>query len=145
MKKVRNHQGSNLVNLYPAQRTCPVCREPLVERYRQARYIVTLSGMLKLIKHVLECQTPQCQPRGLSWRPEGEGALALPHYTFGLDVVARVGGSGSSDEHQGTGRVGDTEHWSRPWDSVSGAVLDNGADGPGDHLDDHPAAEMVLP
>jgi hypothetical protein len=91
MKKVRNHQGSNLVNLYPAQRTCPVCREPLVERYRQARYIVTLSGMLKLIKHVLECQTPQCQPRGLSWRPEGEGALALPHYTFGLDVVARVG------------------------------------------------------
>ena len=91
MKTVRSHQGCNLVDLYPAQRRCPACGGPLVERYRQSRFIITLSGMLKLNKHVLECQTPECQPHGLRWRPEGEGALALPHYTFGLDVVARVG------------------------------------------------------
>ena len=91
MKKVRSHQGSQQVDLFPTQRTCPACGEPLVERYRQARYVVTLSGMLRLNKHVLECQTPACAQQGSKWRPEGEGALALPHYTFGLDVVARVG------------------------------------------------------
>lgn len=91
MKKVRSHQGSQLVDLYPTQRRCPACGEPLVERYRQSRYVVTLSGMLKLNKHVLECQRPKCAQTGVKWRPEGEGALALPHYTFGLDVVARVG------------------------------------------------------
>jgi hypothetical protein len=91
MKKVRSHQGSKQVDLYPTQRTCPACGELLVERYRQSRYIVTLSGMLKLNKHVLECQTQECKQHGDRWRPEGEGALALPHYTFGLDVVARVG------------------------------------------------------
>lgn len=91
MKKVRSHQESKPVDLYPAQRTCPACGEPLVERYRQSRFIVTLSGMLKLNKHVLECRTPDCPQHGLTWRPEVEGALALPHYTFGLDVVARIG------------------------------------------------------
>ena len=91
MKKVRSHQGSKLVDLYPTQRTCPNCGEPLVERYRQSRFIVTLSGMLRLNKHVLECQTLNCRQHGVKWRPEGDGALALPYYTFGLDVVARVG------------------------------------------------------
>jgi hypothetical protein len=91
MKTVRSHQGCNSVDLYPTQRRCPACGEPLVERYRQSRFIITLGGMLKLNKHVLECRTPECRPHGLRWRPEGEGALALPHYTFGLDVVARVG------------------------------------------------------
>ncbi|MCW5967097.1 MAG: hypothetical protein KIT57_01160 [Blastocatellales bacterium] len=60
-------------------------------RYRQSRYIVTLCGMLRLNKHVLNCQTPDCKQLGLTKRPEGEGALVLPHYTFGLDVVARIG------------------------------------------------------
>ncbi|HKE03935.1 MAG TPA: hypothetical protein VKE91_07745, partial [Blastocatellia bacterium] len=91
MKKVRSHQGSKLIDLYPTHRTCPNCGEPLVERYRQSRFIVTLSGMLRLNKHVLECQTLKCTQHGVKWRPEGDGALALPHYTFGLDVVARVG------------------------------------------------------
>jgi hypothetical protein len=91
MKKVRSHQGSTQVDLYPTQRSCPACGEPLGERYRQTRYIVTLSGMIKLIKHVLECQRPECKQHGVKWRPEGEGALALPRYTFGLDVIARIG------------------------------------------------------
>lgn len=91
MKKVRSHQGSTEVDLYPTQQACPGCGEPLGERYRQARYIVALSGMIKLIKHVLECQTLECKQHGVKWRPEGEGALALPRYTFGLDVVARIG------------------------------------------------------
>lgn len=91
MKKVRSHQGSQSVDLFPSQRDCPACGQPLVERYRQSRYVVTLSGILRLNKHVLECQTPACAQQGSKWRPEAEGALALPHYTFGLDVIARIG------------------------------------------------------
>lgn len=41
--------------------------------------------------NVLECQTPACRQNGFTKRPEGEGALALPRYTFGLDVVALIG------------------------------------------------------
>jgi hypothetical protein len=47
--------------------------------------------MRKLNKHVLGCQTPNCKQAGVNKHPEGEGALVLPHYTFGLDVVARIG------------------------------------------------------
>lgn len=91
MKKVRSHRGSQKVDLYPTQQTCPDCRQPMSEKYRKARYVVTLSATLQLVKHVLECQTQDCPQKGISFRPEGEGALALPHYTFGLDVVARIG------------------------------------------------------
>jgi len=61
------------------------------EKYRKARYVVTLSATLHLVKHVLYCQTQDCPQKGFSFRPDSEGALALPHYTFGLDVVARIG------------------------------------------------------
>ena len=91
MKKVRSHLGSKHVDLYPQDRMCPECGNPLAERYRQSRYIVTLCGMIRLNKHVLECQMSACGQNGLTKRPEGEGALALPRYTFGLDVVARIG------------------------------------------------------
>lgn len=91
MKKARSHQEIKQVDFYPTQQTCPACGEPLGEGYRQTRYIVTLSGMIRLIKHVLACQTPECKQHGIKWRPEGEGALALPRYTFGLDVIARIG------------------------------------------------------
>lgn len=91
MKKVRSHLGSQQVDLFPTQRMCPACGQPLGERYRQGRYVVTLSGMLRLTKHVLECQTPDCAQQGTKWRPEGEAAMVLPHYTFGLEVVALIG------------------------------------------------------
>ena len=91
MKKVRGHQGCRTVDLYPRQRICSVCGQSLQERYRQLRYVVTLNGMLALKKHVLECQTSQCEQFGRKWRSEAEGALVLPRYTFGLDVVARIG------------------------------------------------------
>lgn len=91
MKKVRGHQECRIVDLYPTQRICPVCGQSLQERYRQLRYVVTLDGMLALKKHVLECQAPQCEQFGRKWHSEAEGALVLPRYTFGLDVVARIG------------------------------------------------------
>jgi hypothetical protein len=91
MKKVRSHQGSQVVDLYPTQRSCLACGESLSECYHQHRFVVTLSGMLKLNKYVLECRRPECTQFKVKWRPEAEGALVLPRYTFGLDVVAHIG------------------------------------------------------
>jgi hypothetical protein len=91
MKKLRSHQGSQKIDLYPRQRRCPGCGERLEESYRQGRYVVTLSGTVRLTRHVLKCQTEACPQRDQRWRPEEEGALVLPHYTFALEVVARIG------------------------------------------------------
>jgi len=63
----------------------------LRERYHKRRWIVTLRGEWCVISHVLECQTPGCLAPSRSRRPEGEASFALPGYTFGLDVVARIG------------------------------------------------------
>ncbi|MEP7343300.1 MAG: transposase [Acidobacteriota bacterium] len=46
---------------------------------------------MKVTKHVLECQRSDCTQFKVKWRPEAEGSLALPRYTFGLDVIARIG------------------------------------------------------
>lgn len=99
MKKVRSHSEYQTVHLYPATRVCPSCQQPLREYYRKTRWVVTLPGLLSLISHVLRCQTQDCTRRDESHKAEGEGALVLPHYTFGIDVVARVGELRYSD-HQ---------------------------------------------
>ncbi len=91
MKKVRGHQESQVVDLYPAKRSCISCGEPLSESYHQHRFVVALSGMLKLNKYVLECQRLDCPQFKVKCHPEAEGALVLPRYTFGLDVIAHIG------------------------------------------------------
>lgn len=91
MKKVRSSNGSLAVDLYPLQRECPVCLKGLDESYRKRRVVVTLQGTLRLTIYTLECQTVGCRLYQTKYRPESEGAMVLPHYTFGLDVVARIG------------------------------------------------------
>jgi hypothetical protein len=91
MKKARDHSQRAEVHLYPEARGCPGCQQLRAERYRKQRYIITLRGDLKVISHWLECRTRGCQWRGASLRPEQEEVLALRGYSFGLDVVARIG------------------------------------------------------
>jgi hypothetical protein len=91
MKKARDHSQSEEVHLYPELHACPGCHQPRAERYRKQRYIITLRGELKVISHWLECRTHGCLWRGASLRPEQEEVLALRGYSFGLDVVARIG------------------------------------------------------
>lgn len=91
MKKVRAQQGCQVVDLYPAERRCSTCGAALSERYRQTRFVVTLRGGVRLVKHVLTCAAAACPQRGLSWRPLDESRWALPRYTFGLDVIAYIG------------------------------------------------------
>jgi hypothetical protein len=90
-EKTRAKRGCQIIDLYPPVRQCQSCGGVLVERYRQSRFVLTLTGGVRLIKHVLTCTTPTCPQRGNSERPLDEGRWALPKYTFGLDVIACVG------------------------------------------------------
>ena len=91
MRRTRSRLGSRQVDLYPRTRTCPACQQPLRERYRKRRFIVRLREQLDVTSHFLECPRSGCEGRGVVYRPEDEGLLALRGYTFGLDVVAAIG------------------------------------------------------
>jgi hypothetical protein len=72
-------------------RHCPDCSGALWAAYRKRRTVATLDGLRRLTLTIRRCEHPGCahyhQPR----RPEAEGAWALPHGEFGLDVIALVG------------------------------------------------------
>ena len=59
--------------------------------YTKRRKLMTLDGLLRLHLPVRRCRNPACARYHLSYRPEAEGALALPHGEFGLDVIALIG------------------------------------------------------
>ena len=91
MKKARSHNQYRVVELYPAKRECESCQSSLKEAYRKVRWVVTLTDLLRINSHILECQRAGCQRQRVKYRPEKEGALVLPHYTFAWEVVARIG------------------------------------------------------
>ena len=91
MKTERHRSGSQRLDLYPLEQNCPNCQQALVERYRKQRWIVRLDGQLKVISHCLSCPNRECRLHEVIYRPSEEGALALRGYTYGLDVVVRIG------------------------------------------------------
>ena len=59
--------------------------------YTNHRTLVTLSGLLRLHLSIRRCPHADCPRYRRPYRPEAEGALALPHHEFGLDVIALIG------------------------------------------------------
>ena len=60
-------------------------------RYENHRTLVTLTGLVRLRLKIRWCETIGCARFHKPYRPESEGALALPQHEFGLDIVALVG------------------------------------------------------
>jgi hypothetical protein len=60
-------------------------------RYENRRTLVMLSGSVRLRLKIRRCEHEGCARHHLAYRPEAEGAMALPQHEFGLDVVALVG------------------------------------------------------
>jgi hypothetical protein len=60
-------------------------------RYENRRTLVTLSGAVRLRLKIRLCEQESCPRRHRPYRPEAEGAMALPQHEFGLDVIALVG------------------------------------------------------
>ena len=77
--------------LRPACRLCPACGLPMRIRYENHRTLVTLTGSIRLRLKIRWCETIGCARFHKPYRPESEGALALPQHEFGLDVIALVG------------------------------------------------------
>jgi hypothetical protein len=53
--------------------------------------VVTLSGPVRLRLRIRRCERADCGRFHRPYRPEAEGAFALPGHEFGLDVIALVG------------------------------------------------------
>ena len=72
--------------LVPARQACPGCGGHMRLRYENRRTLVTLSGPVRLRLRIRGCEAPGCLRFHVPYRPEAEGALALPRHEFGLDV-----------------------------------------------------------
>jgi MULE transposase domain len=59
--------------------------------YHTQRTVTTLEGRHCLHLAVRRCTSPECPRYHQPYRPEAEGAWALPHGEYGLDVIALVG------------------------------------------------------
>jgi hypothetical protein len=68
------------------------------------RTITTLHGVHRLTLRVRRCITPTCPHYRKPYRPEEEGAWALPHHEFGFDVLALIGALRYT-EHRSVGEI----------------------------------------
>jgi hypothetical protein len=60
-------------------------------RYENRRTLVRLTGAVRLRLQIRRCEREGCPRYHVAYRPEAEGAIALPQHEFGLDVIALVG------------------------------------------------------
>jgi hypothetical protein len=77
--------------LRPLRQLCPTCGGRLRYRYDNHRSLVTLNGPVRLHLKICRCETAGCPRYHRPYRPEAEGAIALPQHEFGLDVVVLIG------------------------------------------------------
>ncbi len=71
---------------------CPICamrlrRHVIVSR----RIVITLEGPLQVVHWGYRCPSPTCSAPKRTYRSAAADALALPGFTFGLDLVLLVG------------------------------------------------------
>jgi len=79
------------LTLVPQRAACVSCGQPLWISYCNTRTLVTLTGSVRLTLKIRRCRNAACARYHRPYRPEEEGALALPQGEFGLDVIAFVG------------------------------------------------------
>ncbi len=79
------------VALIPGHRQCCACGGSLWAAYENYRTITTLDDVCRLTLSIVRCHNPAGPRYHQPYRPEEEGAWALPHHEFGLDVIALVG------------------------------------------------------
>jgi hypothetical protein len=76
----------------PEITVCSTCQTRL-QRYAtlSERTVITLDGPLKLIHRGYRCPNRECATHQRSYRSAVADALALPGFTFGIDIVILVG------------------------------------------------------
>lgn len=76
----------------PIEHECPECHRRLHEAMTLTRRtVITLNGVIKLNHAGYRCPDVDCPGHQRTYRSPEADALALPYFTFGLDVVLLVG------------------------------------------------------
>src|SRR5438876_3881722 len=76
----------------PVEHECLECHRTLREAVAVSRRtVITLEGVIKLNHAGYRCPDPQCVGHARTYRSVEADALALPHFTYGLDIVLLVG------------------------------------------------------
>ena len=76
----------------PVEHECLECHRTLREAVAVSRRtVITLAGVIKLNHAGYRCPDPQCVGHARTYRSAQADALALPHFTYGLDIVLLVG------------------------------------------------------
>jgi len=89
-KKAKTGEPTITRDLTPERTDCPHGGHPARADYTNRRTVHTLSGVTRLNLLVRRCHSAVC-PAYKPYRPEAEGAVALPRHEFGLDVIALIG------------------------------------------------------
>lgn len=92
MRRTKTYPTLTKQIFYPEIRTCLTCGTTL-RRYAtlSERTVITLSGGVRVVHYGCRCPNPACVSRARSYRSAQADALALPGFTFGLDIVVLVG------------------------------------------------------
>jgi hypothetical protein len=90
-RKQHRPPATSQLTLEPTRTQCWVCGGTLWTTYHNYRTVITLHGLCSLTLKIRRCRNPQCPLYHKPYRPEEEGALALPKGEFGLDVIALIG------------------------------------------------------
>src|SRR3989475_1565447 len=76
----------------PVEHECLECHRTLREAVALSRRtVITLAGVIKLNHAGYRCPDAQCVGHARTYRSVEADALALPHFTYGLDIVLLVG------------------------------------------------------
>jgi hypothetical protein len=87
--------------LTPLLIRCPECGRGMWWDYTHGRKVATVEGVVRLGLQIRRCPNPGCSRYHQPYRPEEEGRIVLPHYEYGLDVLALLGAL----RYQGHGSV----------------------------------------
>lgn len=84
----------------PEVTVCLTCQTPLRrDATLSQRTVITLDGPVRLIHRGYRCPNPTCTTQARCYRSAAADALALPGFTFGLDLVILVGQLRLSQHH----------------------------------------------
>jgi len=76
----------------PLEQECSECHRTLREAMTLTRRtVITLREVIRLIHAGYRCPDPQCAGHQRTYRSPAADALALPGFTYGLDIVLLVG------------------------------------------------------
>lgn len=92
MKQAKEYKNVTTRFYRPEIRNCLECQKPIKRAVTLSqRTVVTLDGVMKVVHGGYRCKNPQCTGKARTYRSVEADALALPGFTFGLDIVLLVG------------------------------------------------------